>query len=423
MKYINIIIFCLIGVSGFSQNKYNQFFTENSLRVDFLFSGNSKAEHIFLNKLKKEPFWGGSRINLVDTFNYGKYKFEVIDKASSSIIFSKGFCTLFEEWQTITEAKTLNKAMPQTINLPYPKKEVVLKLYSRNKNGIFKQVFELEINPKNYFINPEKYFTQTEKLIDNGESSQKIDLAFIAEGYTTNEMNKFKNDVLRLVKYMFSVEPFKKYRKSFNIWLIKSESNESGTDIPKEKIYRKTILNSSFYTFNSERYLMTEDYFTVKDIASTVPYDNICIIVNSKKYGGGGIYNYYCISSADHKLSSKVFVHEFGHSFAGLADEYYTSSTAYNNFFNLEIEPWQPNLTTLVNFSRKWNTLIDKSTPIPTPRDNKYSNTIGVYEGGGYVNKGMYSPYMDCRMKSNQTDSFCPICQQAIEKIILFKTK
>jgi hypothetical protein len=423
MRYITILLISLISISATSKEDYDKYFTQNSLRVDFIFAGDANSETIYLDNLKKEPFWGGSKVNLLDDLNYGEYKYEVIHKESNQLIFSRGFCTMFEEWQTTAEAGEIKKSFMQTVTLPYPKDEILLKLYSRNYEGQFELIFETDINPSDYFINPETVKFEFEKKLDNGDPANKVDLVFLAEGYTKEEMGKFEEDAQSLIDYMFTIKPFDKYKSHFNIWLVKSISEDSGTDIPGKSIYKKTALNSNFYTFDSERYLTTMDVFSVRDAASVVPYDDICILVNTEKYGGGGVYNHYCISSVDNIHTNKVFIYEFGHSFAGLGDEYYNSSTSYNDFFNLKIEPWQPNLTTLVDFNNKWEKMIDKKTPVPTPRESEYESTVGVFEGGGYVNKDMYSPYMDCRMKSNKPDGFCPVCQEAISKMILFKSE
>jgi len=422
MRAIAILLLMCLSFNNQAQNAYNQFFGENSMRVDFVFAGNATSEKVYLHQIKKEPFWGGPKNNLMDNLNYGEYKFELTDTKTGNVIYSKGFCTLFEEWQTTDEAKIVDKSFFQTITFPYPKNNILLKLYSRSWEGVFNKIFEVEINPDNYFIQPETKNYAFEKILDNGEPATKVDLVFLAEGYTAGEMEKFKNDAQRMADYIFSQSPFKEYKKQFNVWIVKCPSEESGTDIPGKAIYKKTVLNSNFYTFDSDRYLTTTDVLSIRDAASVVPYDEICILVNSDKYGGGGIYNHYAISTVGHYLSDKVLIHEFGHSFAGLGDEYYTSSTSYNDFFNLNIEPWQPNLTTLVNFELKWKDKMGKETPVPTPREKEYVNSIGVFEGGGYVSKGMYSPFQDCRMKSNEAEGFCPICQDAIIKMILFKT-
>lgn len=423
MKPIYTILFVLLVSTGFSQDQYLNFFTNESMRVDFILGGNATSEKIYLEQIKKEPFWGGTKTNLIDLFSYGEYKFEVYDTKTEQLIFSRGFCTLFEEWQTTTEAQNLDRSYYQTILFPYPKDNIKLKIYSRKWEGDFEMIFETEINPKSYFNNPETKSYPHKKLIDNGNSANCVDLVFLAEGYTETEMVKFENDVKKITTYLFSQEPFKSNASKFNIWIIESPSEESGTDLPGKGIYKKTIMNSSFYTFDSDRYLTTSDVKSIRDIAGVVPYDDICIMVNSSKYGGGGVYNHYAMFTSDHSLSDKVFIHEFGHSFAGLGDEYYNSSTSYNDFYNTAIEPWSPNLTTLVNFDLKWKLMVDKKTPVPTPRSAEYKDEIGVFEGGGYVSKGVYSPVMDCRMKSNEAQGFCPVCIKAIIEMIKFKTE
>ena len=423
MRSLLFFLLILISQSCIQKTGYEQYFKEQSMRLDFIFYGNADNEEIKLAKISKEPFWGGSKTNLTNKLNYGEYKFEIIDLKTENVIYSQGFCTLFEEWQTTLEADSAYREFSQTVLFPSPKRPVILKIYSRLWEGGFEEIFEYEINPKEYTFDSEIVQFPYIKILDNGDPSTKVDLVFLAEGYTLKEMDKFETDALRFIDYLFSYAPYNINKEKFNVWLVKSESQESGTDIPGEGIYKNTVLNSNFYTFGSERYLTTEDFFSVRDVASVVPYDDICILVNSGKYGGGGIYNHYCISSVDHMLSNEVFIHELGHSFAGLGDEYYNSSTAYNDFFNLEIEPWQPNLTTLVSFDSKWKSLMNADTPIPTPREEQFQNTIGVYEGGGYVNKGMYSPYMDCRMKTNKAEGFCPVCQETIARMISIKTE
>ena len=321
------------------------------------------------------------------------------------------------------EADSVYREFSQSVLFPSPKNHAIIRIYSRSWEGNFDELFKYDIDPTKYIVNAELTQHSFTKILDNGDPATKVDLVFLAEGYTSEEMDKFRNDAQRFIDYMFLFEPYSSNKEKFNIWLVNSESLESGSDIPGQDIYKNTILNSNFYTFGSERYLTTEDFTAVRDAASVVPYDDICILVNTDKYGGGGIYNHYCISSVDHALSNEVFIHELGHSFGGLGDEYFNSSTAYNDFFNLEIEPWQPNLTTLVDFDLKWKLKMNADTPVPTPREEQYTNTIGVYEGGGYVSKGMYSPFVDCRMKTNEAEGFCPVCQDAISRMISSKSK
>jgi IgA Peptidase M64/Peptidase M64 N-terminus len=423
MRYVLFFLVLIISQSCKIHTNFEKHFEDQSMRVDFKFIGNADTEEINLVKITKEAFWAGSKVSLKDELEYGEYKFEIIDLKTEELIFTQGFCTLFEEWQTTLEADSVYKEFPQSISFPLPEKPFVCKIYSRSKDGKLEEIFSHEIKPKQYSTNPEIVQFPYYKILDNGDPSTKVDLVFLAEGYTADEMGKFEDDAQRIIDYMFSFDPYNSVKDKFNIWLVKSESEESGTDIPGEDIFKNTVLNSNFYTFGSERYLTTKDFFAVKDVASLVPYDEICILVNSEKYGGGGIYNHYCISTVGNALSNEVFIHELGHSFAGLGDEYYNVSTGYNDFFNLEIEPWQPNLTTLVEFDRKWKSMISEETPIPTPREEQFKSTIGVYEGGGYVNKGMYSPFIDCRMKTNTAGGFCPVCKDAIMKMVLKKTE
>jgi hypothetical protein len=236
-------------------------------------------------------------------------------------------------------------------------------------------------------------------------------------------MDSFKEDCERFAGYLFNSSPFRENKNKFNIWGIEAPSAESGTDIPKEDIWKKTLVNSTFYTFDLERYLMTYDNKTLRNIASNAPYDQIYILVNSDKYGGGSIYNHYSMSVTKNKYFEFIVTHEFGHGFASLADEYYTSDVAYQNFYPLDVEPTDPNLTTLVDFDSKWKDLVEDGTPIQTPDTDEYKNKVGVFEGGGYMEKGIYRPAHDCSMKSIKVDNFCPVCKRAIKQMIDFYTE
>lgn len=406
------------------QTEFDNFFLKKSLRFDFMLGGNSKEIRIYPQQMKQEPFWAGSVKNLIDTFHYGTYRYCVYDVENDLLVFSKGFNTLFQEWQTIPDAKNENRLFYQCIILPFPKQRVRVEIEVRNRQGDFNSVYVTEINPLDYFILKESLpVYETKVLVESGNPEEKVDLVILAEGYKQEEMDKFLDDARRVTRYLFSEEPFKSAQKNFNIRAVLTSSVESGTDIPGEGIYKNTIFNSSFYTFDVDRYLTSNEMKAIHDAAATVPYDHVYVLVNSERYGGGGIYNFLNVCTADNSLTREVFLHEFGHGFAGLGDEYYSSSVAYEDYYNLEIEPWEPNLTTLINFKEKWASMVHDSVPVPTPRMNKYRNTIGVYEGGGYQTKGIYSPFMECRMKSNDAEGFCPICSDAIQRMINFHCK
>lgn len=418
------IIILLAPITACGNSAFDTYFTSGVLRFDYLLSGNHDTAYVFPSKIKKEKIWGGSHNNLIDPFNYGTYRFRVLDEKSGDLIFLEGFCPLFQEWQSTAEAKTISRSFYQVLRFPFPKHAVRLEIDRRNRDGIFKLVYSTVIKPDNEFIINEKPDPVSIKNIRvSGDPAHKIDIAILAEGYTEAEMGKFLKDAKSLTDSLFRVAPYSKMKSYFNIYALKTPSVESGTDVPGERIFRNTLYNSTFYTFDISRYLTTSDMKTIYDKAAVVPYDQIIVLVNSSRYGGGGFYNYLNVCTAGNKLSPKVFIHEFGHSFAGLADEYYTSEVAYEDYYNLKIEPWEPNLTTLVDFGAKWKNMVDPFTPIPTPRFGQYSTKVGAFEGGGYVSKGIYSPKEDCRMKSNETSVFCPVCQKAIKDVIIANTK
>jgi len=423
----NLLLVVLLNIlASFAacQGQYAKWFTDGSLRVDYILAGNHDNSEIYLQTLKKEDYWGGSRSNLIDKNSFGEYLCKVFTADNSELIFSQGFSTLFQEWQTTAEASLINKGFFQSTNIPFPKQTVRFEIFERDNKAEFALKLSVKIDPNDYFIQPSPELDyKVEKLRNSGEPHNCVDIVFIPEGYTLEQMGKFKADVMRLTDSLFTIEPFSRYIDKFNLYAVLAPSSEAGVDIPGDNIWKNTQTNSNFYTFDSERYLTTSDFWRVKDLAALAPYDQIYILANSPKYGGGGIYNHYSLTTVDNELSTHVFVHEFGHGFAGLGDEYYTSDVAYSDFYSTKTEPWEPNLTTLVNFQSKWEDMLLPGTPVPTPPIPEFVNSTGVFEGGGYVAKGVYRPAYNCRMKSNTTDRFCDVCQTAIEKMILQLTQ
>jgi len=397
--------------STLSTTDYDSFFTKERLRIDLTFAGDAKKQSIFLGGLHKEALWSGSRTNLVYPFNYGEYQYKLFD-STGRVIFSKGFSTLFQEWRTTAESKTTPRAFASSYWIPFPKVIVKVVFYERVKStGLFSEIFSYNIDPKDKAINEEKEndFNVTPVMV-SGDPAKKVDLVFIAEGYTAEQIGKFKADAAKFAGYLFNFEPYKSRKEDFNIWAVESISKESGTDIPHMGIWKNTIASSNFYTFQIDRYLTAPDQREIASLASNSTCDAIYVIVNTNKYGGGGIYNFYGLSMSDHPTEASVFVHEFGHSFAGLGDEYYSSAVAYEEFYNLKTEPWEPNLTTQVNFDSKWKDMMGK-------------DGVGLYEGGGYMTKGIFRPWPDCRMKTNSAPGFCPVCTKAISDMIDYYTK
>lgn len=424
MKRIFFFLIAVVSVQLYGQVNFNDYFIDKTLRFDYIFAGNSSKTEVFPAGMRQEPTWGGSLTNLTDRFGYGNFRYQVYDLSSGKLIYSKGFCTLYQEWQTTAEAKKISRSFHEVATFPFPKNKVKFVLEKRERNGLFTEMYETVIDPSDYFIRREKpKDVAFSKICGNTDPHKALDIAVIAEGYTKDEMGKFRDDVKKLSNYLFDTAPFNRYSDKINIYAVEAVSEESGTDIPGKGIYVNTALNTSYYTFDVERYLTTQDIENINDYAAVVPHDQIFILINSSTYGGGGVYNYYTASTIDNKYSPEVIVHEFGHGFAGLADEYYTGETAYEDFYPLDVEPWEPNLTTRVNFEAKWKSMISEGVPVPTPNDPRYSGKIGLFEGGGYMTKGIYRPAYDCRMNTLQAPGFCQVCQKAIEEMILFYTE
>jgi len=403
---------------------YGQFddkFEHRSLRIDYVHAGNHQDEWFALDELLVEPYWGGSHNNLIDPFNYGQQRVEVRNPETGNLLYSRGYNSLFGEWQTTTEAREINRSFMETVVIPFPLNPVKVSLLSRDKSGDFVSRFEMMINPDDYFIKPiQRNRFPVAEIEVNAHPSKAVDIVLLPDGYTIHELDKFIADCQQFAESLFGFHPYDSLRSRFNIRAVLGPSVDSGIDIPADSVWKNTVLSSSFYTFDSERYCMTHDHKSVRDLASNAPYDQIYILTNTDKYGGGGIFNFYGLSSSKNRYAAAIMVHEFGHGFAGLGDEYYTSSTSYNDFYNLSIEPWEPNLTTLVNFDSKWKHLLDPDTPVPTPPDSIYISKTGVFEGGGYVAKGMYRPAYDCLMHSFKDKRFCAACEEAIRNMVYF---
>ncbi|OGB66018.1 MAG: hypothetical protein A2Y94_14565 [Caldithrix sp. RBG_13_44_9] len=461
------------NISLFSQVNYQKYFTPQALRIDFYHTGNKEQETIIWDELFKEPQWAGNPHNLLDTLNLGNYLLKVYDLQTNALIFSYGFSSLFQEWQATTEA--LNggsKVIGATLRIPFPISKIQLEILRRDAKNLFsRQIGQWNIDPQSVDIRQEVRARYDSLIViqKSGDPAEMVDLVFLGEGYTSQETAEFAEDVWRLSERLFSVEPFNNYRSKFNVTAVFSASQDSGVDDPNQGIFKNTPLNFSYNTFGSQRYMMSYDSKNINDLASAVPFDALAIVVNSEVYGGGGIFNLYTALAADDKVSSNILVHEMGHSFAGLGDEYYTKDVAYQDFYPLHVEPWEPNLTILQDSANlKWKPLVEPGTALPTPwdqekydqrneeyvqksaemrmakksnhelnqlkdnytettnsffEDHPYGGKIGAFEGAGYAFKGIYRPALECLMFSNRTLIFDQVCQRAIIQRIIFLTQ
>ncbi|MDL2220996.1 IgA Peptidase M64 [Parabacteroides sp. OttesenSCG-928-N08] len=417
--FLSVLLTITTGGKVMAQSEFDNWFEAKSLRIDFILSGNNEQQEASLFQLREEPCWAGPRINLIDPFNYGGYLIRLFDKASGQLIYTRGFNTLFEEWRTTEQAKQERQGWTNSIAVPYPKATITVDILERKKSDMqFHSLMKWDIDPASIFIRRNRLTeNRIVEIHHSGNSAEKVDLVFLGEGYSADEQAKFEADAKRFGQSLFEIPPFDQHKNDFNVWAVCTPSEESGTSMSGEGIHKNTAFNSGFYTFGVDRYLTTPDMKAIRDAVWQVPCDAIFILVNSERYGGGGMYNFYAIGTADNERTQMVFVHEFGHSFAGLADEYFSSEVAYDDdFYNTATEPWEPNITTLVDFDRKWRDLLPPTLSIPTPLDDAHKNNLGVFEGAGYKAKGIYRPMDHCMMRDYAP--FCPACSRAIKEMI-----
>ncbi len=440
-----------------------------TMRLDYYHTGAKGQEVFSLDRVVLEPLpWPGDPSKNIDDTNLGKYFFEVRDKASGRVLYSRGFASIFGEWETTEEAKKLNRTFSESVRFPAPDAPVTVVLMKRDLENKFREVWSTEIDPKNQFIDTARPPSPGPllELQKSGDPATKVDFLIVGDGYTAAERAKFEKDARRLMAILFSTSPFKEHRGDFNVWGLCPPSDESGISRPSTGIHHRTPVGATYDAFASERYILTFDNRRFRDVASFAPYEFVEILANGNTYGGGGIFNLYSTVAADSLWSPYIFVHEFGHHFAGLADEYYTSDVAYVPPEH-KVEPWEPNVTALLDpAALKWKELVTPGTPIPTPWDkdafekfsrqiqaqrreirrqnqpesvmdalfteeknhedamlarDRYANAVGAFEGANYEAKGYYRSQENCIMFT-RLDRFCAVCRRAIERIIALYT-
>jgi len=450
-----ILLFCSTAV----------FAAPQTMRLDYYHTGNSRQEIFSVDRVQIEPLpWPGDMSKTSDDTNLGKYFFEVRDHATKRVLYSRGFASIFGEWETTDEATTMMRTFSESLRFPAPDAPVEIVLKKRDAKNSWRDIWSTDIDPKDIFIDrskvpPPARLIAIQKM---GDPATKVDFVILGDGYTAREQKKFAADARRLTEVLFATSPFKEHRNDFNVWALCPPAAESGISRPSTGIYHDSPLGATYDAFGSERYMLTFDNHALRKVAQFAPYEFIEILANNRTYGGGGIFNLYSTVAADNAFANYVFVHEFGHHFAGLADEYYTSSVAYTTPAE-RTEPWEPNATALLDPARlKWNDLLTPNTPIPTPWDKetfenysreiqkrrgqlrkdkrpetemealfreertheqamfaqeKYAGHVGAFEGANYESHGYYRPEVDCIMFS-RTDHFCSVCRHAIERII-----
>ncbi len=409
-KFFTFIIMAAALCTEGKAQTFDEFFTDSTLRIDYVFAGNKATTGIHVDELCKMPRWYGKRQRLAELPLEGNGQITVSDAASGNVIYRNSFSTLFQEWLTTNEAKTTSKSFENIFLVPFPRRTVNIKVelidYHRRTIASFKHT----VDPKDILIRRlgDGHVTPYETLNKAADTARCIHVAYVAEGYKAEEMDSFIAHARTATEALFAHEPFKSMRERFNIVAVKSPSTDSGTSEPKNGVWKSTALGSHFDTFYSDRYLTTLHLKKLHDVLAGTPYEHIIILVNTEKYGGGGIYNSYNLSYTKGKYFRPVVVHEFGHSFGGLGDEYEYGES--DPMYYSDTEPWEPNLTTKHDFRGKWENLIKEGK-------------AGMYEGGGYQSKGVFRGAENCRMKTNEEPEFCAVCRQSLIRLIDFYTK
>jgi IgA Peptidase M64/Peptidase M64 N-terminus len=473
-----------LAVLASAQVKFDDFFLDQALRIDLFQVGDAKEETLTIHQIYQEGTWPETKTGLISPFEYGRYVYKLYDIASNRLIMSRGFDTMFAEYRTTSPALAgIKRVFECSVRVPLPKRPVLFVVERRDKRHLLHPLYDQVIEPADYHIireTPAAGDAVIEAQIA-GDPHEKVDFVFLAEGYTAGEKDKFKSDLDRMTQYLFSVEPYKSMKDRFNIRGVFRASAEQAMDEPRQRIYKKTVLNASFNAFDLDRYMLIEEDHKMHEIAGQVPYDTIIVLVNSKRYGGGSIGLDYCVSTVDHPTSPQVLIHELGHSFAYLADEYYQSEVSYNDFYPKGVEPLEPNITALLDPANvKWKDLLAPAIGVPTEygketiealqaerrkngqalakdieeaKNRKASakdiarieeryrkadgalaakieavrksyadleDKVGVFEGAGYASKGLYRPMIYCIMIYNPKGEFCRVCQRAIARMIAF---
>lgn len=443
---------------------FDKWFIDKTMRLDYYHTGTSKEEHFAIDQVVSDGIWPGSKTVLADKLELGPYFFEVRDAGTGMLIYSRGFGSIFGEWQSTPEADREWATFPESVRFPWPKKPVSVIMKKRDSVNVFRQIWSTTIDPASRQVNPAdlKPSHKIDVIAENGPPAVKVDIVILGDGYSQDEMAKFRGDAKRLTDVLLDHEPFKSRKNDINIRAIETPSAGSGVNKPHPGVFKRTALSVHYGSFDSERYALTYDNQTVRNVAAEVPYDFMVILVNERTYGGGGIYNLYTTVSADNKFADYIMVHELGHHIAGLADEYYTSSVSYEAP-GAQIEPWEVNITAMKNRNQlKWKVLVAPGTPLPTPwnkeafdkfgynvqkqRDSlraakvpenvmedlfmkqykqedqffaaeKYKDKVGAFEGAGYMQYGLYRSQLDCIMFTRHM-KFCAVCSKGIEAVL-----
>lgn len=438
MKQLAIVILSCLPLVASAQ-AFDDYFEDKTLRLDYILAGDSARAHIYFQQASSFPTWGGRKARLSEQFLRGNGQILVKAHGTDSVLYVHTFSTLFQEWQATEEATNVQKAFETTYLVPFPKATVDVTIQLTDFHDQVAASLTHTIDPADILIRPLPANQLPYRyVLHSGEATDCVDIVMIAEGYTAEEEETFYADAERATEAIFHHEPFSSLKDKFNVIALAAPSQQSGPCIPRDGQWKQSAVMAHYDTFYSDRYLMTDQIHRLYDLVADLPCEQILVLVNSDTYGGGGIYNQVTLSTTRHSTFTQVLVHEFGHGYAGLGDEYFYDDQ-YSSMYPADTEPWEPNLTTLVDFESKWADMVPEGVSVPTPAAdipdfrrattpeelaaiNAATQRVGVFEGGGYQSKGVYRPAQECRMKINEVEDFCPVCRRAIERITAFYT-
>lgn len=436
--YISTILAssCMLTMSA---SGYNENFRDSTLRIDYVFGGGPSGVRIMLDSQSKLKGWAGRRSRLNEVPVAGNGTIMVTDPLTGDTLYRNSFSSLFQEWICTPEATEKDMAFENSFLVPLPKKEADITVSLRGNRHEEIGRLTHRYRPADELValrggNPAEH----RYIHRGGDPSEAIDIAILAEGYRKEDMDGFLSKATAIAEEILSYEPFASNKDKFNVVAVMTPSADSGVSIPLKGEWKDTAFESHFSTFYSSRYLTTPRVWRLHRALEGIPYEHVLVLVNTPEYGGGGIYNSYQIATSDHKYTLPVAVHEFGHSFAGLADEYFYTEEE-DETYPLDIEPWEQNITTMVDFDSKWKDMLTPGVSVPTPwidsggsREERMKSAaagkpgevvVGAFEGGGYRSKGVYRPVETCRMRDNHNPTFCPVCERTIRRVIDFYTK
>ncbi len=434
-------------------------------RLDFYETGGPGIEAYSFDRLVVEPLaWPDNPAAHVDARLTGNYRFEVID-ASGRVVFARGYDPAFAEWVTTAESKTVRRTFHDSLRFPAVAGKATLVLRKRTGDGGYDEVWRHAIDAADPFI--DRSTPARQSLIEvekHGEPPAKVDVLLLGDGYTAAECQRlFRTHARRAADALFALEPFTSRRNDFNVWGLCPPSPQSGIASPSRGLYHRTPVGAAYDAFGSERYILTFENRAWRDIAAWAPYEYVTILTNGDSYGGGGLYNVFSTAAARNDFADYLFVHEFAHHFAGLADEYYTSPVAYEPLERI-VEPWPANVTATTDAARvKWRDLLTPGLPVPTPwpkqqfealskdfqarrariraekrpesemtrlfreeqevemkllASAEHAGNVGVFQGANYDAQAFYRPAIDCIMFTRNKVPFCPVCQRALSGVI-----